>query len=353
MVMCLFRSRLPWLVLATVGLTGVLVPRFGEEVLALTPQAPRVVRELLTQGRYGEAQETAAFALAQGEDTLHAELMGLLAESQALRSTPAYRLEQVLEGIATGTAPELEGQVAGALTDLLPLVGDVRDLLREGWRWAAVPDQEPDGVIVTLSLLGLLTTGLPPLKSGLGVIKRAQRLQLLPPWLARELVRLGEEVLTHRSLVPVKPLLNQVHQLTEQVGVRDALVLLQRTTGREALTELVFLARVFGKDTASLVRLGGEGVVRASRQGVSPALLYRASLYGPDGIKALGRWGPHRWGLLLHGAKVVYRQPWLGDLLRRLIALPRWLWGLILVLGVVGLRPWPAPRRPVALTPGE
>ncbi len=353
MVMCLFRSRLPWLILATVGLTGVLLPQVGTEVLALTPQAPRVVRELLSQGRYSEAQETAAFALAQGEDERHAELTGLLAESQAMRSAPAYHLEQVLAGITTGTAPELAGQVAGALTDLLPLVGDVRDLLREGWRWAAVPDQEPDGVIVTLSLLGLLTTGLPPLKGGLGVIKRAQRLQLLPPWLARELVRRGRMVRTHRTLAPVKPLLAQVHQLTEQVGVRDALLLLQRTTGREALAELVFLARVFGKDTASLVRLGGEGVVRASRQGLSPKLLHQASLYGPAGIKALGRWGPHRWGLLLHGAKVVYRQPWLGDLLRRLIALPRWLWGLILVLGVLGLRPWPAPRRPVPLTPGE
>ncbi len=353
MVMCLFRSRLPWLILATVGLTGVLLPQVGTEVLALTPQAPRVVRELLSQGRYSEAQETAAFALAQGEDERHAELTGLLAESQAMRSAPAYHLEQVLAGITTGTAPELAGQVAGALTDLLPLVGDVRDLLREGWRWAAVPDQEPDGVIVTLSLLGLLTTGLPPLKGGLGVIKRAQRLQLLPPWLARELVRRGRMVRTHRTLAPVKPLLAQVHQLTEQVGVRDALLLLQRTTGREALAELVFLARVFGKDTASLVRLGGEGVVRASRQGLSPKLLHQASLYGPAGIKALGRWGPHRWGLLLHGAKVVYRQPWLGDQLRRLIALPRWLWGLILVLGVLGLRPWPAPRRPVPLTPGE
>jgi len=46
------------------------------------------------------AQETAVFALTQGEDAQRAELEGLVTTHQTLRTQPAYRLVQVLEGLA-------------------------------------------------------------------------------------------------------------------------------------------------------------------------------------------------------------------------------------------------------------
>ncbi|MCC7279071.1 MAG: hypothetical protein IT487_12260 [Chromatiaceae bacterium] len=334
--------RLPWLILALGSLALYLVPPGGVEWFPLTAQAPRVVRDLMTEGRFAEAQETATFALAQADETQQAALEPLVAELQTLRADPAYRWDQVLEGIGTGTAAEVEGQVAGALTDLIPLVGDLRDVLREGWRWAVVDDQEPDAVILTLSFLGLVTTGAPPLKGGLGLVKRAQRLKLLPPWLTRELVSLGGEIRTSLSLAPAKSLLGPLTTLTEQVGVRDALRLLPRTTSRESLAAWVSLVRIFGRDTGSLVRLGGEAVVKARAQAprLNPDLLKRASIYGPAGVNALVRWGPTRFGHLVHLTKVVYRQPWLGALGHGWLRMPRWLWLLTAGLGLLGMRPW-------------
>lgn len=330
--------RLPWLIVALVGLMGLLIPPDLIRLATLTPQTPAVVQALLAEGRYVEAQETVAFA--QAQDAPSAELERLAVEIAAHRAAPAYRLEQVLEGITTGTAAEIEGQVAGAITDLTPLVGDLRDLVREGWR--VVVGEEADEVILTLSALGMLSSLTPPLKGGLGVLKRARRLHLLPPWLVSELIGLGQELPGNRSLEPFRRLLGPVTTLIEQVGLADALRLLSRTTSRESLAELVFLARSFGRDTGSLVRLGGETLIHArphlSRGG--PDGVKRASLYGPEGIKALVRWGPGRFAALLHLTKVVYRQPWLGALCRGLLKLPRWGWLLITSLGIMGWRPW-------------
>ncbi len=330
--------RLSWLILALVSLVGFWLTPVLTRLVTLTPHTPAVVQALMAEGRYAEAQETVAFALAQ--DTPSAELERLAVEIATHRADPAYRLEQVLAGITTGTAAEIEGQVAGVVTDLPPLVGDLRDLVREGWR--VVAGEEADEVIVALSALGLMTSLSPPLKGGLGVLKGARRLRLLPPWLVKELIGLGRELPGNRSLEPLRRLLGPVTTLVEQVGLADALRLLSRTTSRDSLAELVFLARVFGRDTGSLVRLGGETVIRASQHLTrgGPEWLERASLYGPEGVKALVRWGPGRFGLLLHLAKVVYRQPWLGTLCRGLLNLPRWGWLLLTSVGIMGWRPW-------------
>jgi hypothetical protein len=332
--------RLPWLILALVGLVGFWLTPVLTQLVTLTPHTPEAVQALMAEGRYAEAQETVVFALAQTPETPAAELERLAVEIARHRADPAYRLEQVLTGITTGTAAEIEGQVAGAVTDLTPLVGDLRDLVREGWR--VVAGEDADGVVVTLAALGLVTSLSPPVKSGLGVLKGAQRLHLLPPWLVRELISLGRELPGNRSLAPLRRLLAPVMTLVEQVGLTDALRLLSRTTSRDSLTELVVLARVFGRDTGSLVRLGGETVIRAGQHLTrgGPERLKRASLYGPEGVKALVRWGPGRFDLLLHLTKVVYRQPWLGALCRGLLNLPRWGWLLLTSLGIMGWRPW-------------
>lgn len=121
------------------------------------------IRHLRQAGRFGEAAMVADAGLAA---TSGVDQHRVLDERQAIeteRASTIRRLKDVGMGALTGSAG-LSGEASlerlgGAIAADLFVVGDIRDLLIQGSRYAV--DGETDPVIVALSGLGVLTTAAP------------------------------------------------------------------------------------------------------------------------------------------------------------------------------------------------
>ena len=312
------------------------------EILALTPIDPIPdVQKLMAEERYAEAAEYLEY-FEHSPFVDQTVVQALTAEIGAIRESPEYQLKHLQEGIVHGTSDETIGQVTGLVTNFL-LIGDVRDLGWQAWNWSQ--DEDVDEVIVALSTIGLVATGLQvasvgtatPVKGVVVALKTARKLGYLPDWLGRALVEGADSAWRRRSLDGLSDLLGDVQRLLDRSG-RSGLYLLGQTTDPGSLKRLANFSARFGADSGMVWRLGGESVVKLSRDpSISTDTLKRASWYGPKGFEVLERSGSLRFvKYASRGAKTLYQGEWIKLLTR----IPdRWLW-LAIGLSAMVLMPW-------------
>lgn len=315
------------------------------EILALTPIDPiPEVKQLIAEERYADAAEYLEY-FENSPFVDQTVLQALKIEIDTIRESPEYQLKHIQEGLVRGTSDETIGQVTGLVTNFL-LIGDVRDLGWQAWNWSQ--DEEVDEVIVALSTIGLVATGLQvasvgtatPVKATVGVLKGARRLGRLPDWLGRALVEGADKAWRSRSLDGLSGLLGDVRRLLDRGG-RSGLYLLAQTSDPGSLKRITNFSDRFGADSGMVWRLGGESVVKLSRDPTfSSDLLKLASWYGPKGLEVLERSGAVRFVTVTkyasRGAKTVYQGEWI-KLLMRIPDL--WLWLAIGLSGMI-LMPW-------------
>lgn len=312
------------------------------EILALTPIDPiPEVRQLMAEQRYAEAVEYLEYF--ENSPFVDQRLVHALAtEIDTIRTSPEYQLRHIQEGIVHGTSDETIGQVTGLVTNFL-VIGDIRDLSWQAWNWSQ--DQDVDPVIVALSTIGLVATGLQvvslgtatPVKGTVAVLKGARRLGRLPDWLGRALVDGADSAWRSRSLDGISGLLGDVRRLLDRSG-RSGLHLLGQTTDAVSLKRMADFSERFGGDSGLVWRLGGESALKLSRNSaLSAELVKLASWYGPQGLEVLERSGSLRFvKYASRGAKTLYQSEWI----KRLMRIPdRWLW-LAIGLSAMLLIPW-------------
>lgn len=145
------------------------------------------VQRLANRGRFGEAVLIADAGL----DRLPAgseEAKALLAarDGAIARRDSALRLvKDIGWGALTGTGDSLES-LAGAITADMLVVGDVRDLLIQGTKYAV--DGEADPIIAGLSAVGVATTVLPYADVPAAVLKIARKSGALTGKLAEQVL---------------------------------------------------------------------------------------------------------------------------------------------------------------------
>lgn len=341
--------RLPWLLFA-LCCGYILFYRWQLELLTLTPINPLItIRVLMEQGHYAEAADQVAYFLAIAEDHERSQLTALATEIATHRADLAYQAGKIQEGLVTGSSDEVSGQIAGLTTSLL-VIGDVRDLVKEGLNW--LQDEPTDEVIIALATLGMVASATQlvslgstsPLKAGVTLTKLAQLRGVLPRWLRAHLIRVTQQALTTRSLAPVLPIMQRMQIIMDQAGWRQALTLLPHTRDPGSLNRLATLARHFGSATAPLVSLGGDAALASAphiaKLGLAP--LRHASRYGPEGIHALQVIGPLRF--VKYGARLAkwgYTYPWLATMGKYLLKVPPMVWAVGTIIGLLVGLPWP------------
>ena len=341
--------RIPWLILAACCLyLGCY--RWQLELLTLTPIEPQaMVRGMIRNDQYAEAADQAQYFLDIAEDHERVELEALAAEIASHRSSMSYQTQKIQEGLLTGSSDELSGQVTGLATSLL-VIGDVRDLVKEGLNW--LQDEPTDEVIVALATLGMMASAgqvvtlgsSSPLKTGISVIKQAHQLGTLPPWLRAHLLKITHQVLAARSLIPILPIMQRMQTLLDSAGWRQALQGLGMTRDPGSLNRMAHLAQHLGPALGPLVRLGGDAALAIAPQieRLGVANLKLASRYGPQGLHTLAQLGPVRfvkYGARL--AKLGYTYPWLATLAKYLLQVPPVVWVMGTILGLLFGLPWP------------
>ena len=275
----------------------------------------------------------------------------LAREIAARRESLAYQAGKAAEGVWSGQSDEAVGQAAGVISDFL-VIGDLRDLARQGWLYAQ--GEETDPVLIALASLGVAATAVQAggaaaaapsggatapavaaaatAKSGLSALKWLRRANALPGWLGEMLMRAAARLRQPRrlsemahELAGLKGILADVSALAATPGGAR---LLAATTDAASLSRAARLARAHGARAAVLQDITGaplaESLALTERMG--PAAVQRAATYGRQGLRALNEMGAARFAKYsARAAKVAYKGQALRLAARWLVTLPAWL----------------------------
>lgn len=321
-------------------------------VLALTRTDPLPrTRELVAQERYAEAAQYLDYFMAYGYVRGDPAAQHLAREIATRRESLAYQAGKAAEGVWSGQSDEAVGQAAGVISDFL-VIGDLRDLARQGWLYAQ--GEETDPVLIALASLGVAATAVQAggaaaaapsggatapavaaaatAKSGLSALKWLRRANALPGWLGEMLMRAAARLRQQRrlsemahELAGLKGTLADVSALAATPGGAR---LLAATTDAASLSRAARLARAHGARAAVLQDITGaplaESLALTERMG--PAAVQRAATYGRQGLRALNEMGAARFAKYsARAAKVAYKGQALRLAARWLATLPAWL----------------------------
>jgi hypothetical protein len=231
------------------------------------------VAKLREAGRYGEAVTLADGVLAGGASgaaRIRAERERAVAEQGSF----VRRAKDVGLGALTGGAGVEPGRLSvemlvGAIgTDML-VVGDVRDLAIQGWRW--MEGEEADPVIVALSAIGIATTLAPEIDWAPSVLKVARKLGTIGEKLGAFIVRAARG----RRYGELEKLLSDAAEISKCSSPGNAVRLLRLAEGPE---DVARIARFFGRE-------GKQGAAALHVTGDAGAGALRAA----DELRAVGR----------------------------------------------------------------
>ncbi|MDO5532308.1 hypothetical protein [Sutterella sp.] len=251
--------------------------------------------ELYNSGKYREAEEYSSFWLslpgADEDPQEHAAVQAVEQAAREKRSDISYQATEVTKGFLLDESVEDYGQAAGALSSLL-VVGDIRDLVREGWHWTQ--GEEVDPFITSLSALGVALTAVSigpqaPAggagKTGIAVLKAAKRANKIPPRLEKEIllaVRGGTKGMD--KLAPVADLV----KYGEKQGLAATMEVLAKSETLAEIPRVVRAAEKYGDSGRAMLRWGGKDVVRMTEKR-GAAEVRAAARYGGDAVAKLER----------------------------------------------------------------
>jgi len=186
------------------------------------------------------------------------ELKARVEASEQHAAKASSRAASFARGFITGK-PEDVASAAGMITGDLFVFGDVRDVVREGWR--GYRGEEVDTLVLGLAGAGLAVTAgvyvtggaAAPARAGLSVVKAARRSGKLGAPLARLL-----KVETREGLVAFVSNLGKVQSRTGMRGALDGLKVAQTP---KDVAKLATLAAAKGTKTRAVVKVLGRGAI--------------------------------------------------------------------------------------------
>lgn len=204
-------------------------------------------------------------------------------------------------GVWSGRGDGVAGVGCAVASDLF-VVGDVRDLGRQGVAWLTGADTDP--VLAALSAAGLALTITPLVDAGNALFKSARRVGSLSDEMAGSVVRLA----ARRAWRPLGNLLADAGRIARKLGPAQADDALRYADDAEELARLAsFVERV--DEPMLALRLAGKNVTRISDE----ALFQEALQRGPSGLALAAQRGSSallaRKPVVLVAAKTIYKQP--------------------------------------------
>jgi hypothetical protein len=223
------------------------------------------------------------------DDTIHR-----VADAVAEENSTSHVAKRFATGLVTGEADDV-ASLSGTVTGDLFVIGDVRDVLREGKHLAM--GEDTDRLVLSLAAAGLVVTaatyvsvgGASPLRAGLSLVKDARKVGRLGEGLAvwagrsaREVVdtpaleqavasgsvlRPGETATAIRAAFRAEKadglvrLAKDVGRVTEKTGSRGALDTLKIADDPQDVARAARLAEAEGGRTRAILKILGRGAL--------------------------------------------------------------------------------------------
>jgi hypothetical protein len=212
----------------------------------------------------GDAELAASFVALAGERAidLPKELLERVEKANSTSEAAKRGIYNFAHGFITGEPQDVSG-FAGAATGDLLVFGDIRDMVREGSRWAR--GMETDPLIMGLAGAGLAVTGVTyftwgsaaPARVGTTLVKVARRTGKLSVKLADDVMVLLKARRTGR----VTAALTDVAQIQRKAGTRVALESMRHADNVGDLAKAGLLAEKKGKSTLAIFKTLGRGAI--------------------------------------------------------------------------------------------
>jgi hypothetical protein len=254
--------------------------------------------ELIKEKKYADANEYLSYFMQFDYVKNNPKAVELNNALIQKRDSYKYKKDKIIEGIIHGKSDENIGKASAIASDFL-VIGDIRDLFLQGNNY--INDTEVDKVIVALSTLGLVATistvyslgATTPAKNSISILKYGRKVNKIPNWLSRTIVKEAKISKETKSLSNVKRILEPIYTLYEKIGLKQTLELLKRTKNLNALKGSVKLSKRFGKNSSHLVKVTGAKSIKEinALSNVKPKTILYASTYGDRGLVALKRMG--------------------------------------------------------------
>lgn len=113
------------------------------------------VQQMVDEGAYAQADLYLDYFMDYDYVKANPAAQQLQQSIKDKRSSTLYQLQSIGEGLALGRSDEDAGQIAAVVSDLM-VIGDLRDLGVQGWRWAN--DEATDPVLIALASIGVAAT---------------------------------------------------------------------------------------------------------------------------------------------------------------------------------------------------
>jgi ATP-dependent protease HslVU (ClpYQ) peptidase subunit len=222
------------------------------------------------------------------------ELSHRVSEAVADENSSSHIAKRFATGLVTGSADDF-ASLSGTVTGDLFVIGDIRDVVREGKHLAT--GEETDRLVLGLATAGLAVTaatyfsagGAAPVRAGLSLVKDARKVgrlgEGLAAWAGRSardvvdapaleqavasssVLRPGDSLNAIKAAFRVDKagglvrLAKDVGRVTEKTGTRGALDTLKISEGPKDVTRAARLAEAEGGKTRAILKVLGRGAL--------------------------------------------------------------------------------------------
>jgi hypothetical protein len=312
----------------------------------------RQIDQALAEGDAELAQSWVDLAAANNQAVPEITSRGV-ADALAEQARPSQLAKRFATGLLTGESSDV-ASLSGTVTGDLLVVGDIRDVAREGKRM--VDGEEPDRVVLGLATAGLAVTaatfatvgGAAPVRAGLTLVKDARKLGRLGEGLTRWAGRSAREVVDTPGLQralgnaslsrPGEALTavggafradkagallrvaKDVGRINGTLGTRGALDVLKIADGPKDVARAARLAEAQGGKTRAILKLLGRGAWVLTLGAFNLSWWMLGALFALFGVLGSIKAGTER---LTRAAVDGWRRRRTAQRLRRERALPR------------------------------
>jgi hypothetical protein len=286
--------------IAIIVLSAVLLHQkhtYAYHTLARVDPLPHT-KALISQEHYADAQEYLEYFMQFEYVAQVPEAQELLTTIKTKRESLEYRSAKIFEGISTGTSDETEGLISAIGSDFF-LIGDLRDLVIEGKHY--FKEEKVDTLLVSLSTIGIVASASTfftfgtssTAKGAASVLKLAHKGRNIPPWLGKYLINQSSQIRKTKSIQSVKPLLRNISDMQDIVGLKNTLKILSKSKNIDELKAMSTLSKHYGKNTALMLDLSNTRLLTHTDtlRSYNKNTVKLATSYGDNGFTRLLKGG--------------------------------------------------------------
>lgn len=249
-------TRIPLLILLLtiiIGTGSLMMERIDGPVL-LSDDPLQLAMELMNEGRMEEVIYLARFSRQYLPPDPQYSALQFEREANTYLDSNIYLLERFLAGALTGEATNTP-ELAGTMTLDMLVIGDIRDLLVQGYK--EFDNGQGDEVIMGLSAAGLLLTLVPELSWAPALFKTFWRGRHFSDPFQKQIRKTLSDARKTGDYRSLRQMMSHFREVVDSLGTGPAMMVIKRVDNAEDLALLASKVKIAPVEAYTLTSING------------------------------------------------------------------------------------------------